>query len=104
MTRQTALNPEDRARVEQLLVAPWRAEMAREGMPVREDGVLPLAFGEWRRLASGPGAVRAVGALALEGMRRLTAQAAERDRRNLAGFQDPGWLAAMSGIPQVLAA
>ncbi|HZR99146.1 MAG TPA: hypothetical protein VFE37_10590 [Chloroflexota bacterium] len=104
MVWQTTLAPDDQARIKSLLQLAIRAEIERHGAPVGEETVVQLALHELQQLRHEPWAARAVTALALDGIRRVNARAAQSDPQGHDGFRDPSWLAAMSGVPQAMAA
>jgi hypothetical protein len=104
MAWQTTLAPDDQARVRRLLQVGVQAEVERRGSHVSEEAVVGLAVHELQQLRHEPWVARAVTALALDGIRRVNARAVQSDPDGRDGFQDPSWLAAMSGVPQAMAA
>lgn len=104
MEWQTALAPDDQGRVKRLLQAAIRSEMQRQGSPVTEETVVGLVLHELQQAPHEPWVARATTALALDGIRRVNARAAQNDPHDQNGFRDLGWLAAMSGVPQAMAA
>jgi hypothetical protein len=104
MAWQTTLAPADQARIKSLLQVAIRAEIERHGSPVAEENVVGLALHELQQARHEPWVARATTALALDGIRRVNARAMQTDPHDLGGFRDPGWMAAISGVPQAMAA